>query len=69
MEKILPVAYPLSKLKIIKDAIPIDTIFIGIDTVKKQRTTNRIKIYLVKWTGISEEENSWVNKSEITKEN
>ena len=66
--KILAVAYPLSKLKIVKDSEPIDIIFIGIDTVKKERIFNGTKEYLIKWRGLSEEENTWVCKSEISKE-
>ena len=34
--------------------------------IKKHRISNGVNEYLVKWKGLSEEDNTWVTKSEIT---
>ena len=68
--KVLSVSYPLSKLKIVKESVGLDIneVFIGIEKIKKHRISNGVNEYLVKWKGLSEEENTWVTKSEITQE-
>ena len=68
--KVLSTAYPLSNLKTVKESVGLDIndVFIGIDKIKKHRIKNGENEYLVEWKGLTEEENTWVTKAEITQE-
>ena len=60
-------AYPLTRLKIVNDSVPMENIR-EIEYIYNMRIRHDIKEYLVKWANRDLEESSWIPESEVTDE-